>query len=77
MKTKSIAFKQMNTKTDADTISKVLHDVWGVRQVEVNLDTQEATVSYNENAASFEDFQQAVVDAGFEIENPIDIVKKE
>jgi copper chaperone len=69
LETKTIALKRMNTKEDADKVSKVLHDVWGVRKVEVNFENSEVTFSYDEKAASFIDFEQAVADSGYEIQN--------
>lgn len=59
----------MKSPEDAERVSKVLHDVWGIRKVEVQLDKGEATISYNEDAASFQDFQQAIVDSGFEVKD--------
>lgn len=59
----------MNTPEDAKRVSEVLHDIWGIRKVEVQLDKGEATISFDENAASIQDFQQAVVDSGFEVKN--------
>lgn len=67
---KTIVLKKMNTQEDADRISSILHDVWGVRRVEVQLDKGEATISYDEDAASIHDFQQAITDSGYyEVEN--------
>lgn len=69
METKTIYLKKMNTKADVEKVSKVLHDVWGIRNVEVNADNGRATFSYDEKAASIIDFQQAITDCGFEIES--------
>jgi copper chaperone len=66
---KSISIKKMDNEDAADRVSQVLHDVWGIRKVEVNRDKGEATISYDENAASFHDFEQALADVGFEISN--------
>lgn len=59
----------MNTPEDAKRVSETLHDVWGIRNVEIQLDKGEATISYDEKAASIRDFQQAIVDNGFEVKN--------
>ncbi|MFC0271085.1 heavy-metal-associated domain-containing protein [Metabacillus herbersteinensis] len=61
---KTLLLKKMNTEEDAKRISEILHDVWGIRNVEIQLDTGKATVSYDEDAASIQDFQQAITDSG-------------
>ncbi|MBA4494776.1 heavy-metal-associated domain-containing protein [Paenactinomyces guangxiensis] len=67
MVTRKIAVQGMADQQDADKVSQALHEVWGTRKVEVSLDKGEATFTYDEKAASFEDFQQAILDSGFEI----------
>lgn len=66
---KTILLKGMNTPYDAERVSEVLHDVWGIRKVELQLDKSEASISFDENAASLQDFQQALVDSGYEVKN--------
>ncbi|MDQ0226583.1 heavy-metal-associated domain-containing protein [Metabacillus niabensis] len=66
---KTISLKDMNTPEDAKRVSETLHDVWGIRNVEIQLDKGEATISYDEKAASIQDFHQAIVDSGFEVRN--------
>ncbi|EXX91278.1 DNA-binding protein [Paenibacillus darwinianus] len=63
----TIIIPGMGDQTDADKISRALHDTWGIRSAEVALDRKEAVVAYDELAASMRDFQQAVLDLGFEI----------
>ncbi|MBM7570833.1 heavy-metal-associated domain-containing protein [Aquibacillus albus] len=53
-------------KEDEQKISKALHDVWGVRNVKINVQTEEAIISYHEEAGSLMDFQQAIIDLGYE-----------
>ncbi|QHS22379.1 heavy-metal-associated domain-containing protein [Virgibacillus sp. MSP4-1] len=53
-------------KEDERKISEALHDVWGVRNVKMNTQTNEAIISYDEDAGSLQDFQQAVIDMGYE-----------
>ncbi|PTX61840.1 copper chaperone [Melghirimyces profundicolus] len=67
MVTKTIRVQGMVDPNDTDKVSHALHEVWGVRKVDVSLNRGEATVSYDEHAASFADFQQALLDQGFEI----------
>jgi copper chaperone CopZ len=65
--TKAIKLKELN-ETNADEVNRILHDIWGVRDVEVNVDTREAVVSFNEKSASLRDFEQALVDSGYQLE---------
>ncbi|UFJ41721.1 heavy-metal-associated domain-containing protein [Brevibacillus humidisoli] len=67
MMTRNIVVQGMADQQDADKVSHALREVWGIRKVDVSLDKGEATFTYDENAASFEDFQQAILDCGFEI----------
>jgi copper chaperone CopZ len=57
----------MSDQKDVEKVSQALLKVWGVRQVEVNLDQEEAIFVYDESAASLADFQQAIVDSGFTV----------
>jgi len=54
-------------KEDEKKISDALHDVWGVRNVKINTQTNEAIFSYNEEAGSLNDFKQAIMDLGYEV----------
>lgn len=64
--TRAIKVKELNEK-NADEVSRILHDIWGIRQVEVNVDTREAVVSFNEKSASLVDFEQALKDSGYQL----------
>jgi copper chaperone CopZ len=64
--TRAIKVKEINER-NADEINRILHDIWGVRQVEVNVDTREAVVSFNEKSASLVDFEQALIDSGYQL----------
>jgi copper chaperone len=65
--TKTIAIPQMRNPQDADKVSRALHEVWGIKSAEVSWERQEATVHFDETAASFHDFQEALLESGFEI----------
>jgi copper chaperone CopZ len=65
--TKAIKVKELS-ETNADEVNRILHDIWGVRDVEVNVDTREAVVSFNEKSASLRDFEQALLDSGYQLE---------
>lgn len=60
----------MTNEQDVDKVQSALKGVWGVSQVAVSLPNQEATLSFNENSASYEDFLQAIKDTGFNYEVP-------
>ena len=57
----------VQSQEDVQKALKALNEVWGIRDVTLSLDTGEATIQYDENAASFHDFEQAVIDSGFDI----------
>ncbi|GGE09104.1 hypothetical protein GCM10011571_08060 [Marinithermofilum abyssi] len=67
MKKETIMIKGMKDQKDLDRVLASLRDVWGVRQVDINLSKGEAVVSFNKNAASLHDFEQAVIDSGFQV----------
>jgi copper chaperone len=62
---KSISLKKLDTQEDAKRISEILKDVWGIRNVEIKLDKSEATITFDEKAASIQDFQQAITDSSY------------
>ncbi|MCQ6277558.1 cation transporter [Bacillus sp. V3B] len=66
MITRTISIPKMS-KADEEKMNHALHDVWGVRNIKLNPDKGEAVISYDEKAASFIDFEQAIIDCGFEI----------
>lgn len=66
MITRTMSILDMN-KEDKERINEVLHDVWGVRNVTVHPEKGEAVVSFDEKAASFMDFEQAIRDCGYDV----------
>jgi copper chaperone len=68
MKTYTFSVNGMNDQADTEKVNQALHDVWGIRKAEVNLNTGEATFSFDEKAASLVDFKKAILDSGFEFE---------
>ncbi|GGG04032.1 heavy-metal-associated domain-containing protein [Paenibacillus abyssi] len=68
MITKTIVVQGMDDQEDVNKVRRALHEVWGVNKVEISLNRREATFTYDETAASFQDFQQAVLDQGFVID---------
>lgn len=65
--TDSILIERIHNHEEADKISRILHDVWGVRKVEVNRETNEAVIVFNDASASLLDFEQALIDGGFQV----------
>ncbi|WP_251550852.1 heavy-metal-associated domain-containing protein [Neobacillus muris] len=63
----SLKVEGMNSQTDANKVLHALNEVWGVREAEVNLSRSEAVFSFNEQAASYQDFEQAIIDLGYQI----------
>lgn len=68
MQTNRISVQGMKDESDAKKVNETLHHVWGIQQAEVSLMKGEALISYDENAASLVDFQQAIRDLGYEVE---------
>lgn len=62
-----IKVEGMATQHDADQVLHALYEVWGIWTAEVSLNNNEAVFSFDEKAASYQDFQQAIIDTGFEI----------
>lgn len=56
------------TKLDEDEVSRILHDVWGVRNIKINAEKKTAAISFDEKAATMDDFKQALNDSGFEFQ---------
>lgn len=68
MKTETIPIGGALDHKTAQQISEALHDVWGVRNVKVDLEQGTATISYDEKAAALQDFEQALIDSGIDID---------
>lgn len=66
MITRTVSIENMN-QADEVKLSKALNDVWGVRKIKLNSMSGEAVISFNEDAASFMDFEQAIKDCGYNI----------
>lgn len=67
MATGKIIVQGFQSSRDAERISNALQAVWGIRDVTLQPESGEVTVSYDERSSSFEDFEQAVVDCGYGI----------
>lgn len=67
MITRTIVIQGMDDQEDVHKVKQALHEVWGIQTVEVSMSSKEATFSYDETAASFRDFTQAVHELGFEV----------
>ncbi|SDN07005.1 Copper chaperone CopZ [Fictibacillus solisalsi] len=67
MEAKSIKIKGLENEQDANTISNALHHVWGIEKVDVNISRGEASISFDPNMASYEDFLQAIQESGYAV----------
>ncbi len=72
---KTMVIQGMNDQSDADKVSQALHEIWGINKVNVSLNRGEVTFSYDELSASLNDFEEAVLELGFEIETGDQIVE--
>lgn len=52
----------------AERVSKVLHDLEGVRSAEVSLDQEQAKVTYDEDHVEFPQMREAIEQAGYQAE---------
>jgi copper chaperone CopZ len=64
--TRTVSIENMD-QADEEKLSKALNDVWGVRKIKINSMSGEAVISFDEDAASFMDFEQAIKDCGYNI----------
>ncbi|MBM7692086.1 copper chaperone CopZ [Peribacillus deserti] len=55
------------SQKDTDEIVHALNGVWGILRADVNQESGEARIGYDKNAASIQDFQQAIRDSGYDI----------
>ncbi|MBT2757764.1 heavy-metal-associated domain-containing protein [Mesobacillus foraminis] len=67
MKSGVLRIKDIVDQQDADKVLNALLDVWGIERAEVNLNNSNAVFSYDERMASYHDFEQAIIDTGYEI----------
>lgn len=63
----SIKIEGIENEEDVNKILQALNTVWGIRDAEVSLGSKTAMFTYDEKAASREDFLQAVKDTGYNI----------
>ncbi len=68
MESEVVIVKDMTSLKDADTVLNALLGVWGIDRAEINLEKHQALFTYDERMASSQDFEQAILDSGFEIE---------
>lgn len=64
----TIRVRELTGPEDAEKIRCALHQVWGVRGVDINEGVGEVTLIFNEKAASLGDFRQAIREKGFEVD---------
>lgn len=62
-----IKVEGLHSNQDRDKVLHALNEVWGIQNAEVNLQKGEAIFSYDERAASEQDFEAAINDCGYKI----------
>jgi copper chaperone CopZ len=68
VETKTIRVPGLNDESSAQQVRHALNEVWGIRAIqEVSLARQEVTFQYDEHASSMRDFEQALLESGFEV----------
>jgi copper chaperone CopZ len=67
METSVVTVKNMVNQQDADKVLQALEHVWGLTRAEVKLSKSQAAFTYDERMASPQDFEQAIIETGFEI----------
>lgn len=68
MKNETIHIQGLTNQTDVQRVQSIIRDVWGVRQVHVNQARGEVQILFDEKAAALRDFEQAIIDGGFQLE---------
>ncbi|GAB4337651.1 MAG: heavy metal translocating P-type ATPase [Candidatus Abyssubacteria bacterium] len=69
METRKISIKGMTCNHCVQRITKVLKDLPGVKDANVSLESNSATVRFDEAKLNSEKIGQAIVDAGYEVED--------
>jgi copper chaperone len=69
LETRIVTVKNMANQQDANKILEAIEHVWGITKAEVNLSKSQASFSFDEKMASVHDFEQAMLESGFEITN--------
>lgn len=64
----TLAISGMHCSGCVDKVEKALMDINGVHDVTVDLDENEATITYEQDKAAIGDFEKAVTGAGYGLE---------
>lgn len=68
MESKTVHVQGLTDQETADHLRQALQEVWGIRSIEeVSLARGDVQFTYDEQAASFGDFRQALEERGFSI----------
>lgn len=62
-----VVVKNMQSQDDANKVLNTLQDVWGIGRAETDLQHNQAIFTYDKRMASLEDFERALLDAGYEV----------
>ncbi|MDQ0202050.1 copper chaperone [Neobacillus ginsengisoli] len=67
LETGVVTVKNMVNQQDADKVLQAIEHVWGLNRAEVIFSKSQAIFTYDERMASSQDFEQAIIETGFEI----------
>lgn len=59
----------LNTTDDAEKLTQAMLDVWGIFQAEASTHHKTVSIMFDERMSSQQDFEQAVREAGFNLNN--------
>lgn len=71
MCTQTLKFTDVQDDQAINTISQALGNVPGVNDVSISVDTQKATVSFDDSVVSKQRIKAAVEDLGFAVTKPV------
>lgn len=67
MTRETIRIRKGTGPKDTDKLHHALGRVWGVRAVDINEPVGEVILTFDEKAASLQDFHQAIRESGWEV----------
>lgn len=67
MTTTIIAVKGMSCSSCINSVSKALNSVEGVQHVDVSLEQNQATVTFDDTIVKVENLKNAIEDAGYDV----------
>lgn len=69
MQERTFSVRNLNTTDDAERLTQAMLDVWGISQAEASTHHKTVSIMFDERMSSQQDFEQAVREAGFDLNN--------